>query len=253
MKNIKASDAGEDADSCLVTRIQVNKDNTRELSGMKIKKYLLIAAVIGMMILFMTMTESQRTLILDFDVEEIQDFILAYGVWSRFVFLALGFIRPLLVIPVSFFFVTGGLAFGTLEGSFWALLGMAGSTTAIYFFSSRFHRMFRRMVDKKYIEMLYRVTEKDLVPKIFSIRVTPGMPFDSITVAGGLTRVQYKKFMTGTILGMLPKGVLYTYLGENLDNYLSPETLVVYGILIAMAIAPHIYQRFKRKGNKQDI
>ena len=232
------------------TRILYDRLAGRELSGVKIKKYLLVAAAIGMMVVFMTMTESRRAWLLNFDVDEIQDMILAYGVWGRFVFLAMGIFRPLLVIPVSFFFVTGGLAFGTLEGSLWALLGMVGSTSLIYLISSRFHRMFRRVVPHKYMAMLYNVTEKDLMPKIFSIRVTPGMPFDSISAAAGLTRLPFKKFMMGTVVGMLPKGILYTYLGENLDNYLSPETLVVYGILIAMAIAPHLYKRYKRKEKK---
>ncbi len=220
---------------------------------MNIKKYLLVAGIIGMMVLFMTMTEDRRAWLLSFDVDEIQDMILVYGVWGRLVFLGMGIFRPLMVIPVSFFFVTGGLAFGTLEGSFWALLGMAGSTSLIYLVSSRFHRMFRRIVPYKYMAVLYNVTEKDLMPKIFSIRATPGMPFDSISAAAGLTRLPFNRFMMGTVLGMLPKGILYTYLGENLDNYLSPETLVVYGILIAMAIAPHLYKRYKRKGkNHQD-
>ncbi|SDZ08150.1 TVP38/TMEM64 family protein [Tindallia californiensis] len=218
---------------------------------MKIKKYLLIITFLGMMILFITMTESRRAWLLGFDVEEIQELVLTYGLWGRLVFLVLGIFRPLLFIPVSFFFVTGGLAFGTLEGSFWALLGMIGSTSIIYFCASRFHRLFRRMVQQKHIEMLYRITEKDLVPKIFSIRVTPGMPFDSISVASGLTRVKYKRFMTGTFLGMLPKGILYTYLGENLDDYLSPQTLLVYGALLIMALAPHLYNWYQRKHRKK--
>lgn len=214
---------------------------------MKRKKYLLLAIFLAMMVGFAMMTESRRAWLLRVDVEEIQQMILAYGGWSRLVFLALSIFRPLMAIPVSFFFVSGGLAFGTLEGSFWALGGMAGSTSLIYLFSSRFHRIFRRMVPYKYIRMLYNVTEKDLMPKIFSIRVTPGMPFDSITAASGLARLPFKKFMVGTMLGMLPKGILYTYLGENLDNYLSPSTLMVYGILLAMAIAPHGYKRYMRK------
>lgn len=213
----------------------------------------IIMIIVGAIILaiLLVIVDSDEAWFFRYDVDDIQDMILAYGFLGRFVFLLMGFFRPLMVLPVSFFFVTGGLAFGTLEGSFWALMGMGGSTTLIYLVSGRFHGIFRRRVNQKYVEKLDRITEKDLVPKIFSIRVTPGMPFDSITAAAGVAGVKYKPFMTGTFLGMLPKGVLYTYLGDNLDQYLSPETLIVYGILISMAIAPHVYNRIKRSHRKK--
>lgn len=212
------------------------------------RRRLLIILIIGAgVILFLTAADSIMAWYARFQVDEIQHMVSRYGLWGKIIFFALASIRPFIFMPVTFFFVTGGIIFGTVEGSFLAIAGLSISSSICYWLAHRFQCLFHRIVQEKYIRKVQEAAATNLVTKIFSLRVTPGMPFDIISYASGLTNISYRKFILGTFLGAIPKGVLYTYLGDNLDNYLSPETITVYTILLVIALGPHAYNWVQKK------
>ena len=214
---------------------------------MRRRNVLIILLGIGIIVFMLTAAESTWAWLANLQVDEIQRMVDEYGVRGKLIFFGLASIRPFLFLPVTFFFVTGGVIFGTAEGAFYAISGLMISSSICYWLAFRFQRLFNQIVNEKYIRKLQSVAEKNLVSKIFSLRVSPGMPFDIISYASGLTNVSYRKFIKGSFLGALPKGILYTYLGNNLDNYLSPETVTVYVILLLFAISPHIRRWIKRR------
>jgi uncharacterized membrane protein YdjX (TVP38/TMEM64 family) len=213
------------------------------------RRALLILVVIAGVIVFLTAADSIMAWYAGFQVDEIQGMVSRYGFRGKLLFFGLASIRPFIFMPVTVFFVTGGIIFGTAEGAFWAIAGLTISSTICYWLAYRFQSLFHRIVQKKYIRKVQEAAATNLVSKIFSLRVSPGMPFDIISYASGLTNISYRKFILGTFLGAIPKGILYTYLGDNLDNYLSPETLTVYSILLAIALGPHIYHWIGKRRN----
>ena len=185
-----------------------------------------------------------------------QQVVSRQGLRGKLLFFGLASIRPFIFMPVTVFFVTGGMAFGTAEGAFWSIAGLLISSTICYGLAHRFQCLFYRIVHEKYILKVREAAATNLVSKIFSLRTTPGFPYDLISYASGLTNISYRKFILGTFLGTLPKGILYTYLGGNLDNYLSPQTITVYVVLAAIAIGPHAWRWIEKKrnpnGNRRD-
>jgi len=208
---------------------------------------MIILMVVAGLIFFLTAADSIMAWYARFQVDEIQAMVSRYGWWGKLIFFGLAAIRPFIMLPVTFFFVTGGIIFGTAEGSLLAITGLAISSSICYWLAHRFQCLFHRIVQEKYIRKVQEAAAANLVSKIFSLRVSPGMPFDIISYAAGLTNISYRKFILGTFLGSIPKGVLYTYLGDNLDNYLSPETLTVYTLLLAIALGPHLYHWIQKK------
>lgn len=214
---------------------------------MKRRRLMIMLLVATGLILFLTAADSLMVWYARFQVEEIQALASDYGWRGKLIFFGLASIRPLILLPVTFFFVTGGIIFGTVVGSLLAITGLAISSSICYWLAHRFQCLFHRIVQKKYIRNVQEAAATNLVSKIFSLRVSPGMPFDIISYASGLTNVSYRKFILGTFLGAIPKGVLYTYLGDKLDNYLSLETLTVYALLLAIALGPHVYHWILKK------
>lgn len=214
---------------------------------MKRRRLMIVLIIVAGAILLLTAADSIMAWYAHFQVDEIQAMVSRYGLWGKFIFFGLASIRPFIMLPVTFFFITGGIIFGTAEGSLLAITGLVISSSLCYWLAHRFQCLFHRIVQKKYIRKVQEAAAANLVSKIFSLRVSPGMPFDVISYASGLTNVSYRKFILGTFLGAIPKGVLYTYLGGNLDNYLSPETLTVYAVLLAIALGPHAYHWVQKK------
>ncbi len=215
------------------------------------RRLLIILVFVVSVVVVLTAADSVMAWYSRFQVDEIQARMDKYGFQGQLIFLGLASIRPLLMLPVTFFFITGGLVFGTLEGSLLAISGLIVSSSLCYCLARRFQGLFHRIVKETYIRKVKEAATANLVSKIFSLRASPGMPFDLISYASGLTNVSYRKFILGTFLGAVPRGVLYTYLGHNLDNYLSPETITVYSVLLALALAPHGYRLVQKKRHQR--
>jgi len=55
---------------------------------------------------------------------------------------------------------------------------------------------------------------------------------DAISYAAGLTRMESRRFLAASVIGMLPQTLLYAYLGEHAPQYLwlmCAATVVVLG------------------------
>lgn len=86
-------------------------------------------------------------------------------------------------------------------------------------------------------------------------RLVPGVSFDAVSYAAGLTRVNWARFAGATLLGTVPQTFLLTYLGDRVPESL-PSLLILKAILViaigATAIILHrasggrIAKRFTR-------
>jgi uncharacterized membrane protein YdjX (TVP38/TMEM64 family) len=87
---------------------------------------------------------------------------------------------------------------------------------------------------------------------VFAGRLLPGVAFDAISYAAGLTRMRFRSFIAATTLGILPQTFLYSYLGRRAPEYVT-LFLVTSGIflLVVIAVAAARYRR-ERHGSERD-
>jgi uncharacterized membrane protein YdjX (TVP38/TMEM64 family) len=87
---------------------------------------------------------------------------------------------------------------------------------------------------------------------VFVARLFPGVAFDVISYAAGLTRMGFKNFLLATALGIFPQTFLYSYLGRQAPEYvglfLVTSALVVAGVA-AVAVARYRRERRRPKRN----
>ena len=68
-------------------------------------------------------------------------------------------------------------------------------------------------------------------------RIAPGVPYNLVNYAAGLSPVALRPFVAATAIGCAPRAFAYTALGGSIGNLGSPEALVAVGLLVAMSIA----------------
>jgi uncharacterized membrane protein YdjX (TVP38/TMEM64 family) len=75
---------------------------------------------------------------------------------------------------------------------------------------------------------------------VFAGRLLPGVAFDAISYAAGLTRMRFRSFIAATALGIFPQTFLYSYLGRRAPEYVAlflvTSGLVVLGVVVVAVI-----------------
>ena len=71
---------------------------------------------------------------------------------------------------------------------------------------------------------------------VFYARLAPGVPYNGVNYAAGLTPVPLGVFAAATALGAAPRAFAYTALGGHLGKFGSWQTIVALVVLIGMAL-----------------
>ncbi len=178
-----------------------------------------------------------------FDVDHLTNMVESFGIFGEIIYVIVISIRPILFIPSPAVFVIGGVIFGTLKGSIFNIVGILANASLGYYLAGSFKGVFHRFVGEKYLKRFENIDRNEEVKALFTMRVTPGFPFDPISYASGLVGIPFRNFIVGTAMGSIPKVILYTFLGDGIEDILSIRTIVVLVILIALALSPYVFNR----------
>jgi uncharacterized membrane protein YdjX (TVP38/TMEM64 family) len=167
------------------------------------------------------------------------------GVWAPAAYVAGFLVRPLTLLPLTLWLVTGGVAFGWLWGALYALIGV-NAGAAVGFFTAR--GLGRDLVNR----LLRRRPAAQPRPRVWSARLVlslqlfPFMPHDLLNAAAGVSAMPYWRFLLGSALGTLPFVVLYTYAGSVLVAPGSFAFYAAFAALAALSIASFVASRRMR-------
>ncbi|SCX80688.1 TVP38/TMEM64 family protein [Alkaliphilus peptidifermentans] len=200
--------------------------------------------IISLVILFIYIAISYYEVLQEHvSIEKIQELVGTLGMLGGLAYIIIASIRPFIFIPSPFFFVMGGILFGVIKGSIYNIIGLLIGASLCYLLSNRFKNAVVSITGDRYLKKLKQVKEEDAIKTLFSMRVTPGFPFDPVSYAAGIAGISYKNFIAGSFLGSTPKIFLYTLLGDGVDDFLSIQTILVFLILIALACVPVIIKK----------
>jgi uncharacterized membrane protein YdjX (TVP38/TMEM64 family) len=168
------------------------------------------------------------------------------------VYLALYTAVTALSIPVATgLTLVGGALFGRWLGV--AVVSFASTLGAtLSFLTSRY--LLRAAVQARFggrLEAINRGIERDGAFYLFTLRLTPVVPFFLINLALGLTRMRAMTFATVSWLGMLPATVLYVNAGTALASLESPRDIlsptVVFSLLLLGIVPLSIRKLLQRR------
>jgi uncharacterized membrane protein YdjX (TVP38/TMEM64 family) len=188
------------------------------------------------------------------DIAGLRDYILSFGLWAPVASCFLMVLQAL-VAPVPSFLITfaNGLAFGVFWGWMLSLFGHVLAAAVCFGISRSLGRVpVEVLVGKTGLESADRWFARWGVYAVFVARLFPGVAFDVISYAAGLTRMGFKNFLLATALGIFPQTFLYSYLGRQAPEYvglfLVTSALVVAGVA-AVAVARYRRERRRPKRN----
>ena len=172
------------------------------------------------------------------DVAGLRDYILSFGFWAPVVSCFLMVLQAL-AAPVPSFLITfaNGLAFGVFWGWMLSLFGHVLAAAVCFGVSRALGRgPVEALVGRTGLESADRWFERWGTYAVFAGRLVPGVAFDAISYAAGLTRMRFGGFVIATTLGILPQTFLYSYLGQQAPEYvglfLFTSALVVVGVIV---------------------
>jgi uncharacterized membrane protein YdjX (TVP38/TMEM64 family) len=184
------------------------------------------------------------------DIAVLRDYILSFGIWAPIASCFLMVLQAL-VAPVPSFLITfaNGLAFGVLWGWLLSLFGHVLAAAVCFWISRSLGRApVEVLVGKTGLESADRWFARWGMYAVFVGRLVPGIAFDVISYAAGLTRMKFRNFIAATTLGIFPQTLLYSYLGRQAPEYVA-LFLVTSGLVVAGVVAVAIirYRRERRK------
>ncbi len=176
---------------------------------------------------------------------------------------ALGYITcyilfVILMVPLTILLnVAAGYFFGVIPGTIYSVVGcVAGSFISMLLF----RYIFRSWAHKKYHARLGIVEDefnKHGAEYILSLQLLPITPFAIINSIAGLSELPAWKFLLISFIGVTPYIFLNAYAGTKLtalnsvSDILSPGFLVLFLGLSLCAIAPTLWQRYKKQHKRR--
>lgn len=159
-----------------------------------------------------------------------------WGMWAPAGLLAVFALRPLALIPITPFWVLSGTLFGWLEGALWATVGTSLGA-GIGFAIARF--LGRDLVERRLGARARRwsgLARADGFRTVLALQLTPVVPHDLINSLAGVSRMAYRSFFLGSLLGTIPIIGVYAYIGDAVWAIPSAPFWVAMGLLTALTI-----------------
>ena len=167
-------------------------------------------------------------------------------------FVALFLVIGLFLLPgATLLSVLSGAVFGLPLGP---LLVSLGSTlgAVLAFYVARY--ILKSWLEERFGERLHPIQEglcKNDIHYMLFLRLIPLAPFFLVNIAMGASRISWKVFIVGTLIGKLPAIWIYANAGSNLANLRSlsdinsPRIIVTLTLLCLLTLIPVIYKKIK--------
>ncbi|HUY17618.1 MAG TPA: TVP38/TMEM64 family protein [Candidatus Binataceae bacterium] len=170
--------------------------------------------------------------------------ILSWGIWGPLAFITFYAIGPSMLVPGAVMTLAGGLAFGTLWGSFYSLIG-AYLGAMIAFAAGRFlgRRFVERTVNRRFIYLMQGVARHGF-QIVFYLRMVPLIPYNALNLLAGASPITFRDYFWASIIGMIPGVIVWAFLGDSMWHPASPRFALAIGLILLCVAAGEIYRRW---------
>ncbi len=187
------------------------------------------------------------TLLTSGDQERFEQWIRGFGAWGPAVLGILAVMQTILAfIPSTLLAVVAVLAYGPWWGGLVAWVALLFSATLGYFIGRAFGPVtVERLIGPEKQAKISTFVQHYGFWAIIAARVAPAISTDAVSLAAGLVKMNYLRFITATGLGTLPLVAFIAYFGESLEQL---KTGLIWATVITavLFIAWVVYDRRKR-------
>jgi len=151
------------------------------------------------------------------DVDAVRDYLRSYGVWAPIASLCLMILQAL-AAPVPGFLIVfaNGLAYGVLWGGLLSLTGQILAAILCFWIARSLGRApVEALLGRFGLGSADKWFSKWGSKGVFLSRMVPGVGFDAVSYAAGLTPITFGAFLLATTAGTAPQTFIYAYLGQS--------------------------------------
>lgn len=168
--------------------------------------------------------------------EEVDAALRGLGPWAGAALLSAFLVRPLFLLPITPLWIGAGAVFGWVTGTLLALVGTSLGAGVGFALARRLGRGFVEARLGTRLPRWTRISEEGGLRTVLALQLTPVMPHDLINGMAGVSRMRYRSFAIGSLLGTMPIIAVYAWVGQAVWEIPSPEFWAAVGILTAMTV-----------------
>ena len=182
---------------------------------------------------------------------EVRTFINSFGAEAPIVFLLIQIAQAVIApLPGFVFTIAGGVAFGVVWGVILSIVGSLIGSIICFFLSKKWGRPFlEKILGIKDFGLIDDFFEDRGLLMTFILRAIPSMDFGFVSYLIGITEIDFKDYLLGTFLGLIPTTLFYTFFGYYILDNPFVSTLIGIILLILMFATPFLIY-FAKKGIK---
>jgi uncharacterized membrane protein YdjX (TVP38/TMEM64 family) len=223
--------------------------NPRLIKGLQLAIALIFVATPGLLYLFSFGFRAEVhqlwQILSQGDLVRFSAYLRAFGIWAPIVSILLMIAQALLApIPTFLIGIVNGLVFGVFWGATLSLIGSVLAAGLCFWIARLFGgEAIAHLVSRVGLEAADRWFAKWGAYAVLGARLIPGLSFDAISYAAGLTQIVFWKFIGATAIGVVPQAFLYAYLGQQAPQYIG--VFLAIALLIAITVGTLMVWRHK--------
>lgn len=148
----------------------------------------------------------------------------------------------LFIIPASLIYISIGMAFPPLIASLISLVGIIIEVTVTYFLGLFLggeyvnKQLEKTKAGKKILDMKLNDNFLALLP----IRALPVFPIDFVSLFWGASRCSFHRYFFASVIGIMPRVILFTILGDGIYDYI-PIHLIIKIVILSIPVGAAVY------------
>lgn len=170
-------------------------------------------------------------------MEQFSSFLLSYvesgGLFAPLFFITFHLIRPFLFLPVVFIYISGGIFFGALAGTFYSVIGITLSSILFYFIIRWMPKTFQLLPA---LQKKTRMNQMSLTPsQITLLKLVPFIHFHFLSFCLIEITANFKDYTRLSLFSSIPAVFVYTTIGKSIAS-LSPLYISIFLIGLLFCI-----------------
>jgi uncharacterized membrane protein YdjX (TVP38/TMEM64 family) len=204
-----------------------------------LKVALIAVLVIGTVILFATNEDLFR------NPQLIKAEVIRWGAWAPIGFMLLYAFGPSMLVPGAVMTLAAGLAFGTVKGSIYSLIG-ADLGALVAFAAGRFlgKGFVNSLLAGRFTQTLDKIARNGF-QIILYLRVFPIIPYNALNLLAGASPITFKDYFWASMIGMIPGTILFAFLGNELWHPTSPRFVLALLLIVLSFAGGEVYRRMR--------
>ena len=165
-------------------------------------------------------------------------------------------LASLVLFPVTILNIATVVTFGPILGNAYSLAGWVSASAMGYSAGRAMGRDLLRKLASPRLDRFLRRAEGRGLASVLTVRLLPVAPFSVINLFVGASRIRFRDFMVGTVIGRIPGMIMLAFVSIEFESMLrNPATgsLVVLGLaLLAILLATAWFSKRVESSNELD-